>query len=87
MTAIDSPPTLTEPERDDPLFAVTTNVPFVVPLPERVSSVIQDVPVETDHLQSADAVTEKVTVAPVALTFTLPGVTDVGHGGGGGAGS
>jgi hypothetical protein len=78
---------LTEPERDTPLFATTTNVPVVDPAPERVSSAIQDVPVETDHLQSEDAVTEKVTVAPVALTLTLPGVSDVGQGAGGGAGS
>jgi len=35
-TEIVRPPTLTSPEREEPLFALTTNPPLAVPVPERV---------------------------------------------------
>src|SRR5882762_1658631 len=74
------PATLMLPERANPTLAPTTNAPLTDPTPNRVSSAIHDMPVETDHLQSAGAETRKLTVSPLAFTRTLPGSTDAGHG-------
>ena len=84
VTEIIRPLTLTSAARAGPSFALTTNVPIADPAPERVVSAIHDVPVETDHLQSAGAETRKLTVSPLAFTRTLPGSTDAGHGPGSG---
>lgn len=75
--------TFTPPDLAAPSFVFTTNAPRVDPAPEPVSIAIHGVPVETDHLQSAEADTEKITVSPAAFTRTLPGPTDSGHGAGG----
>lgn len=79
-------PTFTEPDLAELSFVFTMKTPRVDPAPEPVSIEIHDVPVETDHLQSAAAATEKVTVSPVAFTRMLDGETDSGHGAGAGVG-
>jgi len=84
VTTIVRPPTSTLPERASPSLAATRNVPVAEPAPERVVSAIHDVPVETDHLHSADAETRKLTVSPLAITRTMPGSTEAGHGPGSG---
>jgi len=79
-------PTFTEPDLAEPSFVFTMKAPRVDPAPEPVSIAIHGVPVDTGHLQSAAADTEKVTVSPVAFTRTLDGETDSGHGAGAGVG-
>ena len=91
-TEIVRAPILMLPERANPSLGATTNAPLPEPMPERISSAIHDMPVETDHLQSAGATTWKLTASPLAFTCTLPGSTDAGHGpgsavGNGGSGS
>ena len=87
VTAIASPPILTEPDRAaEPSFALTPNLLAPDPVTEPVGMPIHgmSVPV-TDHLQSADAETENETSCAAAVSLTLRGSTEAGQGAGGGA--
>ncbi len=68
VTTIVRPPTSTLPERNGPSLTVTRNVPVAEPAPEGVAIRIHDVPVDTDHRQSAAAETANDTVSPLAFT-------------------
>jgi hypothetical protein len=86
VTAIASPPILTEPDRaDEPSFALTLNLLVPDPATEPVGTPIHATSVPTDHLQSADAEIEKATAScAAAVNLTLDGATEAGHGAGGG---